>query len=149
MRILIVEDDELRRAATRRLLERHGCRVQEAATGAEALALLRDAHTPFVVLVDYLLPEMCGYRLLEQLAAEPELAAHHTVLVMSSHPALVELPLPQVGGRWMRLVPKPIEIARLRTAIALASHPRAQAPSRERSFTVPGSTRATHPPRSA
>ncbi len=121
MRVLIVEDDDLRRATTRRLLEHHGCAVEEAATGALALALLRATTAQVVVLLDYLLPEMSGYRLLRQVEAEPELAARHLFLVMSAHPALVELPLPQLGGRWMRLLPKPFDMARLRATVTLAS----------------------------
>ncbi len=121
MRVLIVEDDDLRRYKTRRLLERHGCTVLEAATGEQAVALLCAAPAPLVVLVDYLLPEMQGYRLLRQIEVDPELAERHLFLVMSAHPALVELPLPHLGGRWMRLLRKPFDIAGFRTAVALAS----------------------------
>jgi CheY-like chemotaxis protein len=123
MRILLVEDDDLRRATSRRQLEAQGCAVLEATTGEQTLELLRGTRRPLVVMLDYLLPEMCGYRLLEQIAAEPELAARHTFLVMTAHPALVESPLPQLGGRWLRLVPKPIEIARVRAVVTLAGGP--------------------------
>jgi len=121
MRVLIVEDDDLRRYTTQRLLQRHGCTVLEAATGEQAVALLRTAPAPLVVLLDYLLPEMQDYRLLRQIEAEPELAERHLFLVMSAHPALVELPLPHLGGRWMRLLRKPFDIAGFRAAVALAS----------------------------
>ncbi len=121
MRVLIVEDDDLRRYTTRRLLQRHGCTVLEAATGEQAVALLRAAPAPLVVLLDYLLPEMQDYRLLRQIETDPELAERHLFLVMSAHPALVELPLPHLGGRWMRLLRKPFDIAGFRAAVALAS----------------------------
>jgi CheY-like chemotaxis protein len=121
MRVLIVEDDDLRRFRSRRLLELHGCAVLEATTGEQALALLRSATAPLVVLLDYLLPEMHDYRLLHQVAADPDLAERHLFLVMSAHPLLVEQPLPHLGGRWMRLLRKPLDIAVFRTTVALAN----------------------------
>jgi CheY-like chemotaxis protein len=121
MRVLIVEDDDLRRFETRRLLKRSGCRVIEAATGAQAMALLRAATVTHVVLLDYLLPEMHEYRLLHEIGSDPALVAQHVFVVMSSHPALVELPLPQLGGRWMRLLHRPFDIATFRSTVALAS----------------------------
>jgi CheY-like chemotaxis protein len=136
MRVLIAEDDDLRRFKTRRLLQRHGCTVLEAATGEQAVELLRAAPAPLVVLLDYLLPEMQDYRLLHQIEADPELAERHLFLVMSAHPALVELPLPHLGGRWMRLLRKPFDIAGFRAAVALASRrPKAEVVSLHRADT--------------
>lgn len=57
--VLVVDDDVVYLDVVGRLLEREGCRVLRAATGAEALGRLRDEMVD-LVLVDYLMPEMSG-----------------------------------------------------------------------------------------
>ncbi|MBF0164246.1 MAG: PAS domain S-box protein [Magnetococcales bacterium] len=58
-RVLLIEDHQLNRAITARLLEQVGCRVTEAPGGAEGLALL--AAEPFdLVLMDVHMPGLDG-----------------------------------------------------------------------------------------
>ena len=59
-RILIVEDDERIRSATRLALEEEGYRVDEAASGEEAFACYT-AEEPDVVLIDVMLPGVDGF----------------------------------------------------------------------------------------
>jgi two-component system response regulator MtrA len=58
-RLLLVEDDERIRLALALALADEGCEVLEAASGEEALELLRTAHVD-VVLLDLMLPGMDG-----------------------------------------------------------------------------------------
>src|SRR5687767_9177246 len=59
-RILIVEDDERIRSATRLALEEEGYRVDEAASGEEAFACYANEE-PDVVLIDVMLPGVDGF----------------------------------------------------------------------------------------
>src|SRR5688572_31502317 len=53
--IFIVDDEATIREVVRKYLERDGFAVQEAASGPEALRLLRD-HSPDLILMDIMLP---------------------------------------------------------------------------------------------
>jgi DNA-binding NarL/FixJ family response regulator len=64
--VLVVDDDEIFRAAVREVLERAGFVVREASDGEEALAFARAAR-PDVVLVDVCLPGISGYEVLRAL----------------------------------------------------------------------------------
>ena len=58
-RILVVDDEYGVRSGIRQILELEGYEVEEAATGEEALTLLRDQSFD-VGLLDYRLPDMDG-----------------------------------------------------------------------------------------
>ena len=70
--ILLVEDDEAVRSLTRRLLEKFGYKVTEAASGPQALEVWRAQGTQFdLLLTDMVMPEgLNGRELAEQLLAE-------------------------------------------------------------------------------
>lgn len=68
-RILIVDDEEDLRSTYRLILERAGFAVEEAASGAEALALA--ATGPDLVLLDIHLPDMDGYEVCRRLKHDP------------------------------------------------------------------------------
>jgi putative two-component system response regulator len=70
VRILVVDDDEQVRGFLRRLLIRSGYTVEESATAAEALALVR-TDAPDLVLLDLHLPDRSGHEVLEEIRAEP------------------------------------------------------------------------------
>jgi PAS domain S-box-containing protein len=74
MRILIVEDNDQNRYLLRSLLEGHGCSVDEARHGAEALTKAR-ASPPQLVISDLLMPVMDGYSLLSHWKADDRLRA--------------------------------------------------------------------------
>jgi CheY-like chemotaxis protein len=94
--ILLVEDDEVTALLTRGLLEGHGYAVRRAATGAEALAALRQ-EVPDLVLLDVVLPDADGRDLLGVILADPALAGLPVVL-LSGLPAGQALP-PGVATR--------------------------------------------------
>jgi CheY-like chemotaxis protein len=59
-RVLVVDDEDDIRRLLRRVLVERGYEVIEAATGLEALALVRD-QTPDVIVLDAMLPEVHGF----------------------------------------------------------------------------------------
>jgi PAS domain S-box-containing protein len=65
--VLLVEDDASLRRSCRRMLERHGLRVVEAANGGEALLHLRGGVAVDVVLTDVVMPLMSGRQLVEEI----------------------------------------------------------------------------------
>ncbi|MBA3773651.1 MAG: HAMP domain-containing protein [Ramlibacter sp.] len=73
-RLLVVEDNDVERAAVLELLGYEDIEMVAAGSGDEALAAMRDQPFDCVVL-DLRLPDMTGFELLEQLQAEPELAS--------------------------------------------------------------------------
>lgn len=64
-RILIVDDEVRIRSIVRSYLQKDGYRVDEAATGEEAVAKIR-AHTPDLVVLDVRLPGIDGLEVLRQ-----------------------------------------------------------------------------------
>jgi PAS domain S-box-containing protein len=72
VRILNVDDDEAGRYALTRLLRHEGFVVLEAASGAEALRLVREA--PDVVLLDVHLPDIDGREVCRRIKADPATA---------------------------------------------------------------------------
>jgi adenylate cyclase len=80
-RVLVVDDDPLNRMLLARSLEQEGHRVGSAASGQEALEILRDK--PFdVVLLDIVMPELDGVSVLERLKRDPVL--QHVPVIMIS-----------------------------------------------------------------
>ncbi|TCO83753.1 response regulator receiver domain-containing protein [Plasticicumulans lactativorans] len=78
---LVVDDSRLARLALTRTLERHGWRVEQAASGAEALAALR-ARQPDVVFMDVTMPEMDGFTAVSHIRNDP--ASQDIPVVMCS-----------------------------------------------------------------
>jgi adenylate cyclase len=80
-RVLVVDDDPLNRMLLTRSLEQAGHRVGSAASGQEALEILREK--PFdVVLLDIVMPELDGVSVLERLKRDPVL--QHVPVIMIS-----------------------------------------------------------------
>jgi adenylate cyclase len=80
-RVLVVDDDPLNRMLLTRSLEQQGHRVGSAASGHEALEILREK--PFdVVLLDIVMPELDGVSVLERLKRDPVL--QHVPVIMIS-----------------------------------------------------------------
>jgi len=67
-RLLIIDDEQLVRSALRKVLTRRGFEVDEAPDGAQGLARIDQATTPYQgVLLDLSMPGLSGERVLEQL----------------------------------------------------------------------------------
>ena len=84
--VLLVEDEEAVRLLTRRILERAGYRVFDAANAEQAEALFEQHGSLFNLLVtDVIMPGASGPRLFERLARQrPDLK----VLYVSGYPAI-------------------------------------------------------------
>src|SRR5690348_6916960 len=76
---LVVDDSQVVRKAARRMLERQGFAVAEAANGADALAACR-ACMPGAVLLDWNMPVMDGLQFLR--AARAEFGPDRPVVVL-------------------------------------------------------------------
>ena len=68
--VLIVDDEPVNRLVLSRMAEHFGARIVEAASGAEALDLLRSQPVD-VVLLDIHMPQMSGVEVVERLRAAP------------------------------------------------------------------------------
>jgi DNA-binding response OmpR family regulator len=79
-RVLLVEDDEGVRQLCRITLEMNGYEVLEAGDGLEGL-LLFDAHKPDAVVLDLMMPDVGGERMLAQLRAQPETKRTPVVII--------------------------------------------------------------------
>lgn len=72
--ILHIDDDEANRYAVRRILERAGYNVEEAATGLEGLEHLKKSEVDMVIL-DINLPDINGYEVCRRIKEAPKLKA--------------------------------------------------------------------------
>jgi two-component system cell cycle sensor histidine kinase/response regulator CckA len=95
MLILVVDDDELVRGVVTELLQDMKFSVIEAKSGAEAVDLIRNRSDLDLVISDVNMPEMDGYRLVEEVTSmRPSLP----VILMSGRPS---------QGRQGLFLPKP------------------------------------------
>jgi two-component system sensor histidine kinase/response regulator len=87
LRILIVDDNETNRKILRHQTFSWGMRPTEAASGAEAIEILRaafDAGEPFdIAVLDFQMPYMDGFTLARQIKADEKLASVRLVLLPS------------------------------------------------------------------
>lgn len=81
--VLIVDDDADARAIHRRILNVLDVRIEVAAGGEEALALI-ERDRPDVVLLDLMMPGMDGFEVLRHLGRNPD-TAHLPVIVVSAY----------------------------------------------------------------
>lgn len=113
--ILVVDDEDLVRAATGEMLKEAGHQVIEASSGAEALAVLRERPDIGMVITDHLMPGMTG------VALAREVLQHHAgvpVLIITGYAQPEELPpsLPRLR--------KPVLAQQLHAAVAELIHGR-------------------------
>ena len=97
--VLLVDDQQATRSACRRLLRRHD--VTEAASAADALALLASGYVPHVVLCDFHLGDASG---LDVLAAVKRLAPDALRLLMTAAPEAV--PAERAAGTAEEIIDK-------------------------------------------
>jgi two-component system, cell cycle response regulator len=95
--ILIVDDDPLGRTSVQALLDTQGYRLAFAGSGVEALAQARE-HTPDVILLDVMMPEMDGFEVCQRLRADPLLAEVPIIMLTGLHHRDARLRGIQVGA---------------------------------------------------
>ena len=108
--ILIVEDDFSLRESLKYALEEEGFRVSLADNGREALAKLRSAPKPNLILLDFSMPLMGGKEFMRALRADVAIAATPVVIVGASAEATDVL-----GAR--ALARKPVDLDQLLTLV--------------------------------
>lgn len=118
--ILLVEDEEMVRSATRRLLESLGHTVTDARSGQEALDAMERSDAPFEILIsDVIMPGLTGPTLAERLwQKKPDLK----VLFISGYPA-DNLPLSGGLPSQSRYLSKPFGRAELGAMISAMLEP--------------------------
>jgi len=129
-RVLVVDDDPLNRMLLTRSLEQEGHRVGSAASGQEALEILREK--PFdVVLLDIVMPELDGVSVLERLKRDPVL--QHVPVIMISAIDEIDTVVRCIEMGSEDYLPKPFNPVLLRARInAALAKKRLQEVERER-----------------
>ncbi|HEX8394556.1 MAG TPA: response regulator [Longimicrobium sp.] len=111
--ILVVDDDDGVRRVTRRILERRGYRVVEAASGPEALDVASEFEGPIdLVIMDIMMPGMTGNQTSYHLA---EIRPGTPLLCVSGRPDAAEVRL-GVASR-AAFLPKPFTPDELADAV--------------------------------
>jgi CheY-like chemotaxis protein len=113
-RVMVVEDDPDIREAVRVFLASEGWDVVEAANGRDALALLRSASLPNVILLDLRMPIMDGRRFVAELSRDDALASLPVFVLSAYEERDAELHDLKVRG----FLPKPIRFDRLANTVA-------------------------------
>jgi CheY-like chemotaxis protein len=127
--VLVVDDDLEIRETIRDVLEEEGYRVDLAANGVEALALLRalskeGPNWPSLILLDLMMPEMNGWQFCEAQSKDDALRTIPVVVISAA--SSVDKKNGAIRGR--TVLKKPIELARLLDVVAEHAG-RAHAPS--------------------
>jgi DNA-binding response OmpR family regulator len=104
-RVLLVEDDEAVRRLIRFNLELAGFEVIEAADGLEGL-LFVDLHRPDAVILDLMMPDVDGGRVLAQMRGRPETKGLPVIIVTGKADLSPELR--QLAGEG-NVIPKPFD----------------------------------------
>ncbi len=120
--VLVVDDSDDICFALRLLLEEEGYEVLWTVDGAAALNILRSSDDRFLVLLDYLMPGISGYDVLNAVAADPHLSSRHGFILMTAtartlppqmRPLLVTLEVP--------IILKPFDITDVIEAVSQAA----------------------------
>ncbi len=97
-KVLVVDDEASVRSSLRKLLERGGFEVREAASGRVALETIAGDHTIDAVVSDFLMPELNGIEFYDQLVAlVPHLQRRVIFLTGAASDSSVHVPLEQRG----------------------------------------------------
>lgn len=112
IKILLIEDHNVFRQALADLLTRRGFEVFDAPDGASALRLAPNNHWD-IVLCDIALPDMDGYRLLEEI---PRLTTYAKWFFMTGNP-IDMLTLQATHGEVADYIIKPFDMEKLLTII--------------------------------
>jgi DNA-binding response OmpR family regulator len=104
-KVLLVEDDESVRQLVRVTLQMNDYEVVEAKDGLEGLLLL-ELHRPDAVVLDLMMPDVGGERMLAQLRATPE-TKRTPVVIITGKPEVAPEVIGLVGRE--NFFPKPFD----------------------------------------
>lgn len=114
IRILVIDDSEYERIILSDLLSAHGHEVIIAASGPEGLRAAH-AHTPDLILLDVMMPEMDGFEVCERLRAAPEIADAPIIMITTLDDRQSRLRGLQAGAD--EFLSKPLDMIELRTRV--------------------------------
>lgn len=112
--VMVIEDDDDIREDIREILQHEGYRVAEARDGAEALAWLRSADAPSVILLDLMMPHMDGWEFRAEQRKDPALAQIPTVLLSGAGDLAKHMKELEAAA----YLSKPFKLARLLEVVA-------------------------------
>jgi CheY-like chemotaxis protein len=87
MRALVVDDSPMLRLILRKMLQGLGAEVLEVGDGRMALSHLREVGPPDVLFLDWSMPEMDGFAVLQKIRARAEWNALRIVMVSGEEQA--------------------------------------------------------------
>lgn len=117
-KILIVDDSRTIRMQVRDMLPKGNFEVLEARDGIEGLSVISQ-ELPNLVLLDFFMPRMNGWEVVQQIQDDPKLKAI-PIVMMSGRREDVEQAVPELFN-YFEFVSKPFEQARLFQAIKSAT----------------------------
>jgi signal transduction histidine kinase/CheY-like chemotaxis protein len=101
--VLVIDDDEAARYVLRGFLGATRFRVLEAATGLEGLRLAKE-HTPAVIFLDLVMPDVEGAKVLEMLKKEPE--TRSLPVIIHTDKMLSDDERHRLAGHCVAIIPK-------------------------------------------
>jgi two-component system phosphate regulon response regulator PhoB len=110
-RILVVEDDDNIATALEYVISREGMDCQRVASGAEAMARIRDTR-PDLVLLDIMLPEVSGYDICRDIRTDPGLSDVRILMMTARGSATEQKRVLALGADGF--ISKPFELKFLR-----------------------------------
>lgn len=119
--VLVVDDSDTMRQLVRSMLEPEGYALNEAADGVQGLAALRASDCAQVVLLDYRMPNMDGWEVLQEVAAAGgPLIANEYVVITADVATFPTASIDLLRHVSVRILPKPFGKETLITAVAQA-----------------------------
>ncbi|NTV14103.1 MAG: response regulator [Desulfobulbaceae bacterium] len=103
VQVLLIEDDELARAALARVLSSRGYQVNTASSGVAGIAAAL-AEPPSLIILDLLMPDLSGFEVAERLRSE-ELTKNVPILILTAM-ALSAAERERLGGMVWQIVEK-------------------------------------------
>lgn len=124
--VLVVDDDPSIRRLLVITLRRQGYQTLEACNGREALVAMR-ADSPDIVILDLVMPEVSGWEVLRERAAEPSLLRIPIVVATASN--IHKTRLDTLGSQVYEVIGKPFDLGTVLTVVTdCLANPRVLAP---------------------
>ena len=119
--VLVVDDSDTMRQLVRSMLEPEGYALREAADGVQGLEALRDSDAPQVVLLDFRMPNMDGWEVLQEVAAAGRpLTANEYVVITADAATFPSASIDLLRHVSVRVLPKPFSKEALVTVVTQA-----------------------------
>lgn len=119
--VLVVDDSDTMRQLVRAMLEPEGYVLTEAEDGVRGMEELRARTEPGVVLLDYRMPNMDGWEVLQEVAAAgPPLTRHEYIVITADASTFPAAYIELLRVMSIRVLPKPFTRDVLSAAVGQA-----------------------------